>query len=158
MPDILSILALALAVIASGFTVFQYRRTRRLEARLDTFLRGRDGRSLEAVLTAHGAELKKHATGIAEARKASEYLHRALQAAIRKVSFERYNPFQGLGGNQSFTLVLLDAHNTGVVLTSLHNREATRVYAKAVREGTPLQQLSEEESRVLQHALLQHGA
>lgn len=158
MPDAVGISALAVAIAASAAAWLFARRVRRLEARLDAFLRGSDGKSLEAILAAHGAELAKHAAGLAEVRKASEYLHRALQAAVRKVGFERYNPFQGLGGNQSFTLVLLDAHNTGVVITALHNRDATRVYAKAVRDGTPLQQLSTEEERVLHNAALQHGA
>lgn len=158
MPDAVGISALVAALVAVIAVWIFARRLRRLETRLDELLRGRDGKSLEETIIANSAELEKHAAGITEARKASEYLHRALQAAIRKVGFERYNPFQGLGGNQSFTLVLLDAHNTGIVLTSLHNREATRVYAKSVRDGKPLQQLSEEENRVLQNALLQHGA
>lgn len=129
-----------------------------LEKRLAAFLTGKEGKSLEAVLADHGTLLEKHATDIRDLVKASEYLHRALQTAIRKVAFERYNPFPGLGGNQSFTLVLLDAHNSGVVITSLHNRESTRVYAKAIRSGKPLHNLSDEEDRVFKNALLLKGA
>ncbi len=158
MSDIIGTIALLFVLLTTGVVLWQSRRLRKLEVRLAAFLQGRDGQTLEGLLTAHALTIEKHAAGIDELRKASEYLHRALQAAIRKVAFERYNPFPGLGGNQSFTLVLLDAHNTGVVFTSLHNREATRVYAKSVRDGKPLQQLSEEEDRVLRGALLQKGA
>lgn len=54
---------------------------------------------------------------------------------IQKVGLVRYNPFLETGGNQSFVLALLDADDTGVVITSLHSREATRVFAKPVKEG-----------------------
>ncbi|HZZ98746.1 MAG TPA: DUF4446 family protein, partial [Candidatus Saccharimonadia bacterium] len=48
----------------------------------------------------------------------------------------RYNPFGDTGGNQSFALSLLDAEGNGFVVTSLHSREHTRVYAKEVRGGS----------------------
>lgn len=54
---------------------------------------------------------------------------------IQKVGLIRYNPFSDTGGNQSFVLALLDGEGTGVVITSLHSREATRVFAKPVKEG-----------------------
>ena len=158
MPDWVTVLALLAAAGAAAGVAWQQRTLRALTARLDAFLRGKDGQSLEALLAAHGATINAHTRAIGDLTKATEYLHRALQSAVRKVAFERYNPFPGLGGNQSFTFVLLNAHNTGVVMTSLHNREGTRVYAKAIRDGAPLQQLSDEEGRVLRNAVLQQGA
>lgn len=52
-----------------------------------------------------------------------------------KINVTRFNPFNDLGGDQSFILTILDQSNTGVVLTSLHNRDITRIYAKAVKDG-----------------------
>lgn len=158
MPTWVSLLALLVAVGAAAGVAWQQRTLRTLTTRLDAFLQGRDGQSLEPLLAKHGAAIEEQARAIGDLVKATEYLHRALQTAVRKVSFERYNPFPGLGGNQSFTFVMLNAHNTGVVMTSLHSREGTRVYAKAIRDGTPLQQLSDEEARSLQNAILQQGA
>ena len=156
--DWITLLALALAGVSGIGALLNMRKFRTLEERLERLGSGRDGRSLEQTIGTHDAMLKKHREDIAELVRASEYLHRTLQAAIRKVSFERYNPFPGIGGNLSFTLVLLDAHNSGVVITSLHNRDATRMYAKAVRDGQPLQQLSEEEDRGLKNSMMQKGA
>src|SRR3989338_1128945 len=42
----------------------------------------------------------------------------------------RYNPYEDTGGDQSFTVALLNAKGSGIVLTSLHARSATRVFAK----------------------------
>ena len=61
----------------------------------------------------------------------------SLNKAISKVGLTRFNPFDGLGGDQSFILTLLDKHNSGVILTSLHNRDFTRVYAKTIKDGQP---------------------
>lgn len=156
--DWLAVAAIAFAIGAGIGAIVSGRKLRVLEERLSRLSGGRDGKSLEQLIGAHDATLRKHGKDLTDLVKASEYLHRTLQEAVRKVSFERYNPFPGIGGNLSFTLVLLDAHNSGVVITSLHNRDATRVYAKAVRDGQPLQQVSEEEARGLTAALMQKGA
>lgn len=54
---------------------------------------------------------------------------------IKKVGLVRYNPFFETGGNQSFVLTLLDSNDNGFVITSLHSRESTRVFAKPVFGG-----------------------
>ena len=123
-----------------------------------SFMSGKDGSDLEKVLVEHGESMTKINANLDELLKASEYLHHAIQNSLRKVAFERYNPYPGVGGNQSFTLVLLDAFNSGVVITSMHNRDATRVYAKSISKGSALQNLSEEEARVLKNATMMKGA
>jgi len=55
--------------------------------------------------------------------------------SISKVGLVRFNPFDDMGGDQSFTLALLDHNNSGVIITSLHTRENTRIYAKPVKNG-----------------------
>ena len=54
---------------------------------------------------------------------------------LQKVGLIRYNPFSETGGNQSFVLALLDGKDSGLVITSLHSREATRVFTKPVKNG-----------------------
>ena len=65
----------------------------------------------------------------------------------------RYNPFKSTGGDQSFVLSVLDGNDNGVVITSLHSRETTRVYAKKVKEGDQEKyELSDEEKKVIKEA------
>jgi hypothetical protein len=73
---------------------------------------------------------------------------------IQKVGFVRFNPFNQTGGDQSFSLALLDANNSGFVLSSLHSREATRLYAKTVKEGKGQggYELSKEERLAIKNA------
>jgi len=55
---------------------------------------------------------------------------------VQKVGLTRFNPFNDAGGNQSFALTLLDENGDGMVLSSLHGRGLTRVYAKPVKQFT----------------------
>ena len=52
-----------------------------------------------------------------------------------KIGITRFNPFDDVGGDQSFILSILDKNNSGVILTSLHNRDITRIYAKPIKNG-----------------------
>ncbi|MBU2051949.1 MAG: DUF4446 family protein [Patescibacteria group bacterium] len=75
------------------------------------------------------------------------------QGFIQKVGFVRFNPFPQTGGDQSFSLALLDAKNNGFVLSSLHSRESTRFYAKTVKDGlSEGRELSKEERQAINHA------
>ncbi|MFA6250315.1 MAG: DUF4446 family protein [Candidatus Shapirobacteria bacterium] len=71
-----------------------------------------------------------------------------------KIALSRFNPFNEVGGDQSFILCLLDNTNSGVIITSLHNRELTRVYAKAVKDGSSASQaFSQEEKKAIIKAI-----
>jgi len=72
---------------------------------------------------------------------------------IQRLGFMRYNPFSDTGGDQSFCLSLLDGHLNGVVISSLHSRGQTRIYAKKIKNGKcPGHTLSKEERAVIKQA------
>jgi len=80
-------------------------------------------------------------------------LEKGLSFSLQKVGLVRFNPFSGVGGDQSFSLALLDEKDNGVVVTSLHHRESTRLYVKELRAGKSLkQELAEEEIRAIKIA------
>ena len=68
-------------------------------------------------------------------------------------SLVKFNPFPDTGGEQSFALALLDGNANGVVLTSLHGRGFTRLYAKKIVAGTADQDCSTEEKQAIAEAL-----
>lgn len=66
----------------------------------------------------------------------------------------RYNPYNDTGGDQSFSLSLLNRKGDGVVITSLHSRSSTRVFAKSVISGkSDKHEFSEEEVEAVKKAL-----
>ena len=128
------------------------RRTRRTDARLKGLTRGAEGHSLEAVLDAHLDKVFDVARQLEELTARTAALEGAAPR-FQRVGLVRYNPFEDTGGNQSFALALLDAGGDGWVLSSLHARSGTRVYAKAIKAGRADAALSEEESAAIKQAM-----
>jgi hypothetical protein len=99
----------------------------------------------------------KRIEGLSERVDALNKLHHELenlsQRTIQKVGVIRYNPFSDTGGDQSFAIALLDSLGNGVVLSSLHSRTDTRVFAKPVQSGRSKFQLSDEEQDAIKKAL-----
>ncbi len=72
---------------------------------------------------------------------------------IQRVGLLRFNPFDEVGGDQSFIIALLNAENDGIVLTSLHGRTGTRWYGKTIKKGQGVEhELSNEEKEALRKA------
>ncbi|HEX9075532.1 MAG TPA: DUF4446 family protein, partial [Anaerolineae bacterium] len=61
--------------------------------------------------------------------------------------------FPDKGGDQSFTVAILDDHADGVVLSGLHSRADSRVYAKPVVRGQSNYTLTGEEKDAIARAM-----
>jgi hypothetical protein len=72
---------------------------------------------------------------------------------LQKLADVRFNPFQDSGGDQSFALALLDQGGTGIVISSLHGRAESRIFAKQVTNGRSKHALSDEEQQAIRAAL-----
>jgi Protein of unknown function (DUF4446) len=77
--------------------------------------------------------------------------------ALRDVAIVRYDALSEMSGQLSFSLALLNALGDGVVLSSINGRAETRTYAKPVRAGKGVQELSPEEARAVRSARLGTG-
>jgi uncharacterized protein YjiS (DUF1127 family) len=77
--------------------------------------------------------------------------------ALRDIGIVRYDALQEMSGRMSFSLALLNALGDGVVISSINGRAETRTYAKAVREGNGVQELSPEEAAAVRSARLGTG-
>ena len=75
------------------------------------------------------------------------------QRSLQHIGLVRFNPFEDTGSDQSFAIALLDDRRDGVVLSSLHGRAYTRVFAKPVSDGTSPHNLSDEETEAIRIAL-----
>jgi len=133
--------------------LFLARRTGRLRRRLDSLTRGADGQSLGGVLEDHLDRVVKVARELDDLSARSAVLEAAQRRSIQRIGLVRFNPFEDTGGNQSFAIALIDALGNGFVVSSLHSRTGTRVYAKAIAEGRADGALSEEETEALRKAM-----
>jgi hypothetical protein len=125
-----------------------------LRKNIHTLFAGKKGADLESLLLGHTKDLKALDQEIQELYEISNRLRELALKSIHKASVLRFNPFKEVGGNQSFSIALLDGKNDGMVISSLHTREGTRVYAKpimaGVANGFPL---TDEEKQVIREAI-----
>ncbi len=90
---------------------------------------------------------------LSELSKAVEKARKENLYNIQKIGLVRFNPFTGTGGNQSFCLAILDGEDSGLVISSLHSRDTTRIYAKPVKSGKAEgYELSTEEKQAIKGA------
>jgi Protein of unknown function (DUF4446) len=94
--------------------------------------------------------VEETATRLDERMLAAE--HR-IDGCVTYTSLIRYDAYNEMSGRQSSTLALLDAHRTGVVVSSILHREQARVYVKPVREGASELELSPEEHEAIEAAV-----
>lgn len=78
------------------------------------------------------------------------------QKHFTKHSLLRFNPFEESGGDQSFVVALLDNKNNGIVISSLHSRSGTRVYAKDVLSGNSVSHKFSKEEKEAVNKAVQH--
>jgi hypothetical protein len=149
-----AIVALALGLLVLVvLAILQARRISRLRRRIDGLTRGTDGAGLGTVLDAHIDKVYAVARELDDLAARSAILEAAGRRAIQRVGLVRFNPFEDTGGNQSFALALIDAAGAGFIVSSLHSRTGTRVYAKSISDGRSDGALSQEETEALRLAM-----
>jgi hypothetical protein len=145
-PALAAVVAILLILVA-----WLARRVVRLEGRVRGLTMGEEG-DLGDVLGAHLDRVYELGREVERLGARTGRLETAAPRAFQRVGLVRFNPFEDTGGNQSFALALLDADGNGWVLSSLHARTGTRLYAKAVRGGRSDGALSDEETAAIKQA------
>ena len=125
-----------------------------INSRIKKIFRSANVPDIERLMALHSKTLEEFVKFKAES---SGYM-KSLDARIKKktdnASTLRFNPFQreGIGGNQSFASVFADEEGDGVILTSMHTRERTNVFAKPIKNWQSEYSLTEEEQKVIDQA------
>ena len=114
----------------------------------ELFKKKRVPKNLKEVL----AQFEVLKTDFGELLKEVKILRKENNLSIKRVGVVRFNPFKEIGGNQSFSIALLDTNNDGLVITSFYGREGNRVYAKPVKKGKSKYLLSKEEKKAIEKA------
>ena len=150
----LGVLAVGAAVVALAIWVALLQRSEAtLRRRLRRVLPEGEATSLDQVLDQHAGRIDALAKRLDALNKLHRELEEITQRTIQKVGVVRYNPFADAGGDQSFAIALLDSLGTGIVVSSLHSRTETRVFAKPVQAGRSRYPLSDEEQDAVRKAL-----
>jgi uncharacterized protein YlxW (UPF0749 family) len=143
---VLALLALLLVFVA----ILAQRRLRRTLR----VTRGARGNELLLALREHGDDLDVLETAVIDLQARVAAAEDDLALCTRRVAMVHYDAFPDMGGKLSFSLAMLDEQGDGVVLSIINGRSETRVWGKQVIAGSSRQRLSDEESKVLEQALV----
>ncbi len=114
---------------------------------------GEAGGSLQQVLDGHISRVQQVGTRLDELNRLHAYLEERTRGSLQHIGLVRFNPFDDTGSDQSFAIALLDDRRDGIVVSSLHGRQNTRVFAKPVENGTSRHALSSEETEAIRIAV-----
>jgi hypothetical protein len=142
---IIGILGLLLGI----FSVWQILSLNKLRK---NFFAGTKALDLESVIESLRQELEDSRERQLVTENSLKILRQNFSFSIQKVGMVRFNPFGDGGGNFSFTIALLDQHNSGVIITSMHGREQNRIYTKKLEDGTCATKLTDEEEQAVLEA------
>lgn len=127
----------------------------RLKSSYNSFMRGKDGKTLEDSIFERFEELDRLTELTLKNRQAIRKVNEEMMSNYQKVGIVKYDAFQEMGGKLSFALTLLDGNNNGYIINSMHSREGCYNYIKEIVKGESYIELSEEEAESLDRAIFQ---
>jgi hypothetical protein len=152
-----------IAMVLAGFclvfmVVMQALVISNLRRRVDQLTGGAGEGTLEDVLIQHLESVHAMGQDLDELIARTAFLESSARHHYARHGLVRFSPFRDTGGDQSFALALLDESNDGFVISSLHSRTGTRIYAKAVAAGKTDLSLSAEEQQAIEEAAARRSA
>lgn len=153
-PNILMLLIFSLLVVFLIWIVILSLKLRRMQKRAKELFAGKKISNLEDLLLSQSKSIQALDKDIQELYDISNQINSLASRGLQKFAMVRFNPFKDIGGDQSFSLSILNGKNNGIILSSLHTREGTRIYAKAITDGVSEKHaLTDEEKEAIKLAL-----
>lgn len=153
-----SYLCIAIIVLAVLFLILLFveigtrKKLKKLTAKYERFMKGKDGESLETSILSRFEQVDALWEQTKSNEKEIKAIQKNLLITFQKCGFVKYDAYDGLGGLLSFVLVMLDKQDDGYVINVVHNREGCYTYMKEIVAGESALDLSEEEFQALQQA------
>ena len=152
-PGIIIIAMFLLIVVLFFWIVSVHMKYSRLRVSYQSFMRGKDGKSLEESILDRLEEMDELSEATMKNRAEIRKINEKLLSNFQKVGILKYDAFHEMGGKLSFVLTLLDGNNSGYIINSVHSREGCYNYIKEIVNGESYIELSEEEMESLQKAI-----
>ena len=127
--------SLFLVVVLFFINIILILKFRKINKLSRAFFSGKNGKDLEEFVTNQGISIQKTEKDIKELFDGYEKIYNIAARGIQKIGVVRYNPFKEMGGNQSFSIAMMDSDNSGLVISTLATREGVRVFCKSIING-----------------------
>lgn len=149
---VMFLLLLVLIIILAVITVISSMRLSRLTKKYQTFMRGKDGETMEAVFLDKFDEIERIAEQNDSMALDVKLIKSRFVSTFTHYGIVKYDAFDDVGGKMSFALAMLDDNDTGVVLNTVHSRDNCFLYLKEIVKGESYIMLSTEEIEALKIA------
>jgi len=128
----------------------------KVKKRYDKFMRGKNASSLEDDMHGVFEDMKLLKANVDKNRKDIRALYKNMEKTFQKFGIVKYDAFNTVGGQLSFSLALLDENNDGFIINSVHSSEGCYSYTKEIQGGTSKISLGKEEQQALDIATGYH--
>lgn len=150
---LLFLLIVALFVLYVNVTM----KYNRLKSSYNTFMKGKDGKTLEESFREHFSEIEAILKITKQNRLDIREINKRMEGYYQKVGIVKYDAFNEMGGKLSFAIAMLDGNNSGWILNAMHSREGCYTYVKEIVKGESYVELAEEEAEALDKAIFEDG-
>lgn len=106
---------------------------------------GKNYKSLEEMLTKHNHQVGKILESVEDTLERQKRVDQKLDLCVHKVGVVRYNAFNDMGSDLSYSIALLDGNDNGVIISGIHGRDFCNTYAKPIVNGKSTYKLTAEE-------------
>lgn len=133
--------------------ILQSVKANRIKKRLDKFVLGKNGESLENEIIFLYEDNKSLKDSVELNRKDIRTLFKNMENTYQKMGLVKYDAFNQMGGQLSFSLALLNENNDGFIMNSVHSTDGCYSYTKEIKNGLSNITLGKEESEALAIAM-----
>ena len=130
------------------------RRMKNFEASSSTLQTFMSGHHLDTLLQEYNQKQAQQEQALAKLETKLSKVELKLRVGVDRAELLRFQAFDKMGSDLSFAFALLNQEGSGVVLSSIHNRDESRVYAKPIKEGVSTYSLTGEEKEVIERAMV----
>lgn len=147
--QLLFIISFVLLVINFIFLISNIKKTNRLKIKYSRFMNGLSDRNMEELLENCLTNLNTVNAKNRDIEVKINDIERNLFQCIQKVGIIRFNAFDNVGSDLSFSIALLDNNDSGIVISGIYARDSSSTYAKPIVSGKSKYPLSAEEIQAI---------
>jgi Protein of unknown function (DUF4446) len=126
---------------------------KKLRKSYSQFMNGTGVEDLENTIIHLKQRLQQQEEGQQRLNQTVQSMSETVKRKKGNVGIHRYNAFEERGSDLSFSLAVINDEKDGMVLSGIHGRDQTFVYAKPLKEGQSPYTLTPEEIEAINLAL-----
>ena len=148
---ILIIMMLLIIMLIAAFVIV-FRQLQIMTRKYYTLTSGKKAKDLEHIMIRRFKEMDKVKARMKRFSADHRKFKGHLDSCYNRMGLVKYDAFDNMAGELSYSLALLNSDNSGFVISSMHSKEGCFSYAKEIIKGESYIALSKEEKEAIEKA------